>query len=248
MTSTKEQITKRKRQKKIIKEIKVDSINNKEIKELKNAKTVFEHANNSVNKFYELFQNRGSTVGSTTHSDQDLLRAMLVFSCSGLDAVLKQLIKDALHRVIDKEVGAQQEFQKFIERRIKKGTVEDRDKMIIDTSWIASIFASTIPRDYLIETLQENLLNDSLQSRDQLLKVAAFFAITQKEVLQDPEATKEAFNVRNEIIHEMDADLNGQKKRKQRSSKDMVKYCKNILQIGSCFINIVQNKIDNSSK
>ena len=33
---------------------------------------------------------------------------MLVFSCSGLDAVIKQLIKDSLVKVIEKEAGAQQ--------------------------------------------------------------------------------------------------------------------------------------------
>jgi len=227
-----------------IKKIDVPVIVDGDFDELKNAKIVFEHATNSVNQFYKLFQkNRKGVKGSTTHVEQDLLRAMLVFSCSGLDAVVKQLIKDSLAAVINKEIGAQQEFQKFIERKMKKGNIEDKEKFAIDTNWIAAILASSIPRDYLTNALQKNLTDDSLQSRDQLLKIAAHFAITQADVLGDPDTTKKAFDVRNEIIHEMDTNLSGQKKRRQRAEKEMVKYSENILSVGTKFINIVHKKL-----
>jgi len=54
------------------------------------------------------------------NSAQDLLRAMLLFACSGLDAVVKQLIEDSLHDVLQHDLGAQREFQKFVERRLKR--------------------------------------------------------------------------------------------------------------------------------
>lgn len=231
-----------------IKKIQVSIIIDGKSKELKNTKIVFKHAIDSVNKFYELFQNRNGTRGSTTHADQDLLRAMLVFSCSGLDAVIKQLIKDTLPKVLDKDPGAQQEFQKFIERKMKKGGAEEREKLVIDMNWIASIFANATPRIYLIKELQKQLLKDSLQSREQLLKIATHFAISQTDVLHEAETTNKAFEVRNEIIHEMDTNLSGQKKRKQRKSIHMVKFCENILEVGRYFIDTVQKKIDNSTK
>lgn len=231
-----------------MKQVKTRPVTTSDSVELRNAKLVFEHTLTSVNKFYELFQkNRKGTMGSTTHVEQDLLRAMLVFSCSGLDAVVKQLIKDGLASVIGKEAGAQQEFQKFIERRIKKSNFEEKEKLLIDVGWIASIFASATPREQLIAALCRNLTDDSLQSRDQLLKVASHFAITQVDLLEKPEETKKAFDVRNEIIHEMDTDLSGKKKRNQRAEKVMVDYCKNVLNAGSNFINLVQQKIYGST-
>jgi hypothetical protein len=233
-----------------IRKIKLPKIVEGDFVELKNAQIVFEHAVSSVNMFYALFQkNRKGAKGSTTHEEQDLLRAMLVFSCSGLDAVVKQLIKDALVAVIDKETGAQQEFQKFIERKMKKG--DEKDKTIIDTNWIASIFASSTPRKHMIEALQRCLTDDSLQSKDQLLRAASHFTITQSEILKYDDATKKAFEARNEIIHEMDADLNnrgqGQKKRRVRGAQNMVKYSENILAIGAEFINVVHKKIYGAS-
>jgi len=40
---------------------------------------------------------------------------MLLFACSGLDAVVKQLIQDTLATVLDHDEGAQREFKKFVE-------------------------------------------------------------------------------------------------------------------------------------
>jgi hypothetical protein len=238
--------------KRIIKKIELPILTNKNFDELKNAKLVFEHATNSVNKFYELFQkNRKGAKGGTAHVEQDLLRAMLVFSCSGLDAVIKRLIKDALVGVIDKDLGAQQEFQKFIERRMKRNGTDEKDKPMIDTNWISGILASLTPRKYMTDALQKSLTDNSLQSRDQLLSVATHFAITQSEILNNDSITRKAFDVRNEIIHEMDADLDnkkqGRKDRRVRGATDMVKYCENILTIGVNFINVVCKKMYGTS-
>jgi hypothetical protein len=118
---------------KTIKQIVINSMFNENTKELKNATIILGHAVDSVNQFYKLFQkNRKGIKGGTTHQDQDLLRAMLVFSCSGLDAVIKQLIKDALPSVIIKEPGAKKEFQNFIERKMKKNNSNDNEKVTMD--------------------------------------------------------------------------------------------------------------------
>ena len=39
--------------------------------------------------------------GRTSDQDQDLLRAMLVFACAGVDAAMKTLIEDALPRLAE---------------------------------------------------------------------------------------------------------------------------------------------------
>lgn len=218
--------------------------------ELKNAKTVFDYALKSVNKFYATYQKeRRGSAGSTSHQEQDLLRAMLVFSCSGLDAVVKQLIKDALPKIIEKEKGAQKEFQKYVERRLRKTSSEEKEKIIsIDTELLSQILVSQTPQLLLTERLTQHLTDDSLQNKDQLLKVAAYFAITAGQVLNDPETTKLAFEARNEIVHEMDVNFEsqgtGQRKRHQRPKDTVLKFCKNIFTIGSQFVNVVSQKLD----
>ncbi len=229
------------------------SINKGDFPLLKNSQIVFEHAVHSVSSFYKLYQKgRKGSAGSTSHEEQDLLRAMLVFACSGLDDVVKQMIKDSLPKIIQQDIegkGARQEFQKFVERRMKRvNSAEGAEKtLIVDTSFIAQVITSNEPRATLLRFLQDYLLEDSLQSRDQVLKVAAHFAITKDQVLADPETTKDAFDIRNDIIHEMDVDLSGkgkgQKKRRVRGAPDMIKYCENVLNISVAFINVVAERI-----
>ena len=243
-----------------LKTLSINPLNSGDSPFLKNSQTVFGHAVNSVSSFYTIYQKirKGSGAGSTTHEEQDLLRAMLVFACSGLDAVVKQLIKDVLPEIINRDIegkGARQEFRKFVERRMKRVNLCEGDEKVskeekipaLDTNFIAHVLTSNEPKTALLSFLQDYLLGDSLQSRDQLLKAAAHFAITRDQVLADPETTKTAFDIRNNIIHEMDVDLStkgqGQKKRRVRGAPDMVKYCENVLNIGVCFINVVTERI-----
>ena len=218
--------------------------------ELKNAKIVFEYALNSVNKFFELYQvERLGSAGASTHQEQDLLRAMVVFSCSGLDAVIKQLIKDALPRVLQKDEGSKKQFQKYVERRLRKVSSEEKERsFVIDTDLLSQVLVSQDPRLLLTNNLTDHLTDDSLQNKDQLLKVAAYFAITANQVLTDAEATKSAFDARNNIVHEMDVNFDspgtGKKKRHQRSKDTVIKFCKNILLVGSKFISSVSDKLD----
>ena len=235
------------------KKLKIIPLKNGDFPLLKDSQMVFEYANESVSSFYKIYQiiRSGSGAGSTTHNEQDLLRAMLVFACSGLDAVATQLISDCLQGVIELDKqgnGAKQEFKKFIERRIKKSSTEiDIKNSSIDTGFIAQILISDQPKIELIKSLQKHLSDNSLQSQDQLLKVAGYFAITKNQILKDPEMTENAFKVRNDIIHQMDVNLKekiqGRKNRKVRGAIDMIKYTINILNIGSNFINSVAEKI-----
>ena len=177
---------------------------------------------------------------------------MLVVARAGLDAVVKQLIKDTLPKIIMIDSSgndARKEFTKYVERRIKKSNTEVVENRIpqIDVSFIATVLTSPNPKAKLFNYLQEYLSNDSLKNRDQLLRVAAHFAITTDEVLKDFDVTKIAFDARNDIIHEMDVNLKGskqgRKKRRVRGAPDMVKYTENVLSIGACFINSVEHKI-----
>ncbi len=77
---------------------------------------------------------------------------MLLFACSGLDAVIKQLIQDALGTVLGHDEGAQREFKKFAERRLKKAsTGDERDRggsgqYFTDVGFLAELLVSFDPR------------------------------------------------------------------------------------------------------
>jgi hypothetical protein len=231
--------------------LKVHALSVKEDRrEIRDAVLIHKRAIDAANKFHALFLKlRTGSKGTSSHDEQDLLRAMLVFACSGLDAVVKQLINDALPAVIENDLGAQKEFQKFVERRLKKGIPLDEKErapsgvQALDTVLLASLLTNQNPREALAKLLTASLTADSLQSRDQLLKVAAHFALTREQVISNDLVTKDAFKARNEIIHEMDVDLDGRKKRRQRTYDVMVGYSENMLSIGAQFITQVERKI-----
>ena len=52
----------------------------------------------SVNSFNALYKagRSGAKGGPSTHEQQDLYRAVLVFACAGLDVFVKQLVKNKL--------------------------------------------------------------------------------------------------------------------------------------------------------
>jgi hypothetical protein len=202
----------------------------------------------AANSFHSLFCERHKDgKPADDHYEQDLLRAMLLFACSGLDAAVKQLVRDGLERVIASDPGAQSEFAKFIERRLKKGSADESERSPtqapIDFTLLATVLASPTPRTALISALVRSLTADSLQSSDQLLKVAAHFALTRDDVLEEHKVTKEAFSARNQVSHEMDIDFSAGDRRRDRAYADMVRWSENILQVGSTFILRVSNKI-----
>ena len=53
---------------------------------------------------------------------QNLLRSMILFSCSGIDAVVKQLILETLDSVIERDIGAQNQLKSFVAKKIKKNS------------------------------------------------------------------------------------------------------------------------------
>jgi hypothetical protein len=216
----------------------------KKKKHLENACIVFEHTFESASNFLTLYnQSRSGKNGTTSHPEQDLLRAMLLFTCAGLDSTIKHLIEDNLSLIIEKDINAQRQFEKYVEKILKKnkqGSNITFDNTFIDLELMSEVIASSRPRDILIKKLKKSLSNNSLQSLEQILTVASHFAITSEELLikKTTEEIKKTFNVRNEISHEMDVDLTGKshKKRRERTCNDMMSHSYNILSISFNFI------------
>jgi len=211
----------------------------------------------AIENFHDLYvdsQHSKPDAESHSHGEQDLLRAMLLFACSGLDAVVKQLITDALGPILNHDEGAQQQFKIFVERRLKKSSApDDRDRgssssSVTDVGLLADLLVSLDPRSKLIDVLTENLKAESLQSVDQLLRVAAHFALTREQIMADDKATREAFKARNQITHEMDVDLPSGKDRRERDYETMVRWTENIAEISQRFVGQIEAKLTRGVK
>lgn len=204
----------------------------------------------AANSFHALFSERhAGGMPADDHYEQDLLRAMILFSCSGMDATVKQLVRDSIEGVIENDIGAQGQFSKFIERRLKRGSVEEADRHVngsvgMDYGLLANILANPHPRKVLVSALIDSLTSDSMQSRDQILKVAGHFAITRDEILADHNVTHAAFTARNQLAHEMDIDFRRDNQRRSRSYVDMVLWSENILNVSNQFIESVSAKLN----
>ena len=113
---------------------------------LSNAHVVLSHTHSSAKSFLSIFEERQAERGRGAPSDQDydLLRAMLLFACSGLDSTIKHLIRDALPSVIDQVGGAESNFRTFVERRLR--TEQSADLL-------AATLTSHDPRRALIDEL-----------------------------------------------------------------------------------------------
>lgn len=208
---------------------------------LKDACIVLDSAYESARCFHETFKASRDKAGSgtTTDLEQDLLRAMLLFACAGLDATIKQIVSDALPSVIRENEEARRQFAVFIEKGLKQKSLEP-DGQFQMTRVLATALASPSPQDELIRALVKSLTDNSLQSVDQLLTVASHFALTKDDFIQDLPALREAINVRNHITHEMDVDLRSKnRKRRTRAQGDMLQHTATILDVTQCFLDKV---------
>ena len=108
----------------------------------------------------------GKAPGRLTSQEEDLLRAAIVFTGAGLDATLKQLIRDTLPSLLGKNDQAHRKLEAFAAQRL--GTAE-----FADTKMIARYLVAADARGQLIEDYVYELTGSSLQSAEQVDTTAA---------------------------------------------------------------------------
>lgn len=181
--------------------------------------TILCNAHDAASSFLDAFEtlrkNRGAK-GTPTDEEQDLLRATVIFSSSGLDALAKQLVRDALPHVIDRTEGAEKMLKNHVERRLRRSDKEAHQLL-------ADVMVDRDPRAKLVTSLVYELTSGSLQSYEELVKVASHFDIPTREIVADESFLRGVFAARNQIIHEMDVDFRQvNRNRRPRKKKDMV--------------------------
>lgn len=176
--------------------------------------------------------------GVTTDDEQDLLRAMFAFASAGLDAMVKQLIRDALPIVIQNSEGSHLQFAKFVEGKLRR---EDKPY-----AFVAKIVTDKNPRQQLVEEWVYELNSNSMQSFEQICTAAAAFDIPSAEIAHGDsiKTIKNAFLMRNQIVHEMDVDLDSKnRKRRQRSKQSMIDATDVLFDVSKRFLEKVDSKL-----
>jgi|SRR5579859_272571 len=176
--------------------------------------------------------------GTPTDHEQDLLRAALIFAAAGLDSMVKQLVRDSLIIIISKEEGARVQFADFVRGRLNRNET-------LDVKYLANALAAENMKQHLVNELIRELTNNSLQSKDQLLKVASHFAIPANEICSDLDGLKKVFDVRNQIAHEMDVNFGLiNRSRRSRTFGDIQSYTATVLGIATSFYSAVAKRVN----
>jgi len=197
---------------------------------LNNSHTIIQGAFDAASSFLILFEETAkntSAKGAPKDKEQDLLRAMLVFACAGLDSMLKQLVRDALGSVIDSKEGANIQFKRYVEKRLsRQGT--------LDQKFLSEVLTRTNPRDALVEELVNELTSKSLQSKNQILRTASYFDIESSRITSKSKSLDAIFQCRNQISHELDVDFEQESRyRRPRQKETMIEYTKDVLELAN---------------
>lgn len=223
------------------------SANSRQLIQLAKAKLILRYARDSAKSLLDACDSsraaRSATGGATTHAEQDLLRAMVVFAASGLDSLLKYLIRDSLADLARRDRAVQKELEKFVERQLLKSSATGALDSVGGMKFLSRIVASPHPHEHLIEEYIQILTGTSLQSQDQLHRAASALGLSRAEAGLDRGNLVEIFEARNQIIHELDIRLAGNRARRTRGRDSMVEYSNELLCIGEKFINAVEQKL-----
>ena len=184
-------------------------------------------AGSLLDAFDERTRQRGR--GAPSEVDYDLLRAMLMFACAGLDSMIKHLIEEALPVAISHLEGAQKRFEEFVQSRVNHDA---------KGAWLGKILTTPDPRERLVEEFVSSLVAGSLQSREKILSVGQLFGLRMRALIDDPKSLDEVFHARNQIGHEMDMDLFGQQRRSRRPRRrnETVGLAQLVLECGARFL------------
>lgn len=220
-------------------------------RECEKAKLILEHAHDAAKALGRAHDaerasrgnqraSRGNPRGVGSDEEQDILRSMLIMAGAGIDASLKQLIKDSLVSLLS-DAKVNEEFKKFVERNLKGD--ENSSFSTYGAKFLADIIVSDHIKERLIEKYIDSLTGNSLQSVEELSKVINALGV---DVQIDRQKLSNIFQIRNKIIHELDINLNASRRnRNTRTFSSMQDATNELLKTAQDIINAVSHKVQN---
>ncbi len=204
------------------------------------AATILIYARQTAADLLDAFQtvrNAQGSRGTTTDTQQDILRAMLVFATAGLDASVKRLVQDALPILAASSRDAQSALDDFGVRRLKPGGD-------IDARFLVRLVSAADSRAELIDEFVTDLTRGSLQNVEQLMAVRSALGLRDRGIEQGILGLRESFRIRNQIIHEMDMDLAARNRnRTSRTRANMVRDSNRVLSVAASIVMAVDSAV-----
>lgn len=137
----------------------------------------------------------GGSLRRLSHSEVDLLRAALVFAGAGLDAVLKQLLRDALPSLLTSHPSTHGQLKRYGVR-----IVDDEPKRA------KKVLTDRDPTRRLRSEYVDELTKGSLQGHAELMTVRDALGLPDSGHFDDARLGSFAdfFTARNQVVHELD--------------------------------------------
>lgn len=144
----------------------------------------------------QLRKSQGRNIqGRLPGNEEDCLRAAVLFSGAAMDSALKRLIEDSLPDLLEVDSNAHDKLESFLVSRIKADSAP---------ASLARYLVSPAPRHAVILDYVRSLTGESLQSVEQVDKVAAALGLNDRKLRQEIQNLKPLFTARNQISHELD--------------------------------------------
>ena len=226
------------------------------IPELNNSKYILEQIKACIEENLDSFDKTTSTTkgGKPGTHLQNFLRGTILLSCAGLDAFLKQLIKDSLVRVKENNEDSKKYFQKIVKRQIlnqeEKNTdlKKKRNQPIIDgATFIAESLLSDDPRQFVEKYVVGKLLEDSKQSFGALKEIADAFGVKVTVLTTKEKEIRDLFEMRNEISHQFDVvfhNTQGKRNRIERSRTVINEKANLVYEIADGFFVAIKSELE----
>jgi len=178
--------------------------------------------------------------GRLTHNEEDMLRSAIVFAGAGLDATLKQLVRDSLPALLSFDDQAHDKFEGFAARRIS--TFEGANPKALARYLVAEDARMLLIEDYIRE-----LTGSSLQSVQEVDRTAGALGIDDTVVRKRAAQLREVFVARNQISHELDLkspERPGDRGRRTRPMAKSTQQAHQLLETAQLVVNAVSTKLD----
>ena len=183
---------------------------------------------------------RADLRGRLEEGQIDLLRAAIVFVAAGIDATVKQLVRDALPIVVQHSPTAREKLIEHVETAVVDSAG------VVRTKALATYLISNDIRQGLIDSYVTHLTGDSLQSVEQLERTLTALGVTDPGLRKDITGLRPLFQARNEIVHELDLKRTTKPRergRKERRLAEVTDQCNLGLQLAQRIVNTVATSI-----
>jgi hypothetical protein len=210
--------------------------------EIVRARVILQYAHDSAKSFLDAFETvrkaRGVARGAPTDEEQDLLRAMVVIVGAGLDSMAGQLVRNALPAIASRSDIARAKLQDFAESQI--GGTGDGTPALTGQRLLARALLAKSSHEVVLKQYIVSLTWGSLQSTDQLARVAAALGAEPPRLGITKAQLGPVFRVRNDIIHKLDIDFDHpNRNRTSRAKADMITHANCLLAVGEALIDHV---------